>query len=156
MKYATMSPIGGGTMSASVSDSSAMLELSRSALEDSRQARADIKEMAAQMAQSARDDVKELTKMMLEREDKMAMKLEQRDDQTALKLEQLRQELLSPRPTQTPAQTDEAQARGWGLPSWGIGGWLLRLVVVYVVLRRRRLAMLIGQAFGPRAPLRVS
>ena len=71
-------------------------------------------------------------------------------------MEQLRRELLSPRPTQTPAQTDEGQARGWGLPSWGIGGWLLRLVVVYVVLRRRRLAMLIWRAFGPRAPLRVS
>ena len=141
MPSATMSPIGGGTMSASVGDSGAMLELSRSALEDSRQARADIKEMAAQMAQSARDDVKELTKMMLEREDKMA-----------LKLEQLRQEQLSPRP----AQTDGAQAGGWGLPSWGVGGWLLRLVAVYVVLRWRRLAMLIGRAFGPRAPLRVS
>ena len=89
--------------------------------------------------------------MMLEREDKMALKLQQRDDQTAMKLEQLRQE-LSPRP----AQTDGAQAGGWGLPSWGIGGWLLRLVVVYVVLRWRRLAMLIGWAFGPRAPLRVS
>ena len=151
MPSATMSPIGGGTMSASVGDSGAMLELSRSALEDSRQARADIKEMAAQMAQSARDEVKELTKMMLEREDKMALKLQQRDDQTAMKLEQLRQE-LSPRP----AQTAGAQAGGWGLPSWGIGGWLLRLVVVYVVLRWRRLAMLIGRAFGPRAPLRVS
>ena len=135
-----------------LSESSALLEISRSAIEDARRSRADItemadkaredvKEMAAQMAQSARDDVKELTKMMLEREDKMA-----------LKLEQLRQEQLSPRP----AQTDGAQAGGWGLPSWGIGGWLLRLVVLYVVLRWRRLAMLIGRAFGPRAPLRVS
>ena len=155
MPSATMSPIGGGTMSASVGDSGAMLELSRSALEDSRQARADIKEMAAQMAQSARDDVKELTKMMLEREDKMALKLQQRDDQTAMKLEQLRQE-LSPTPAQPPAQTDGAQAGGWGLPSWGVGGWLLRLVAVYVVLRWRRLAILIGRAFGLRTPLQIN
>ena len=128
-------------------ESSALLEISRSAIEDARRSRADITEMA----DKARDDVKELTKMMLEREDKMALKLQQRDDQTAMKLEQLRQE-LSPRP----AQTAGAQAGGWGLPSWGIGGWLLRLVAVYVVLRWRRLAMLIWRAFGPRAPLRVS
>ena len=126
MPSMAMSPIQRSTV-----DSSAVLELSRTALEGAKDARSEMKEMTQTMLE--RDD--RLRREVTERDERVRREAREdakdRERQMALQIQQLRQEL-------------GRNSAGF-VPRWSLGGWLVRLAALVLVLRWRPLFKLIGR-----------